>query len=401
MRIVDSSKLSQLPFTRRPYRCFAEKILRIGGVFAISLVCCSKQPSPPMSPTAAASGPSPAASPANAVPSEGPYLSKGTLGRASSEEFKKIEKLLFEMGYETESISREVDRLLIDSLWPGKFSTRHDVRIAGYNLRSDNAENSVHIATRPDGGIVALSIAFVGRTGQAVAPDEKERRLMRFMTPALMIEDKDIQDATGKLMVGSVDGSLQADRLGNFPDQRVRGFLIHMNFGGSRAAVTTLTVTPTSLIVNNEQTGVPSTTTSTNGHPPTNTRPLQLQDVQGAETDESAMAILAAAETQGASPRDRARASNDRGFRLLNDEKQPDRALAFFGYAARTDSTYGMPRYSSAKCMAAKGDIDGVLRYLRELKAMGAGQRARLLTAREDPAFSNAATDPRFQALFN
>jgi hypothetical protein len=54
---------------------------------------------------------------------------------------------------------------------------------------------------------------------------------------------------------------------------------------------------------------------------------------------------------------------------------------------------------SAAKCIAAKGDIDGVLRDLRELKWMGASQQKRLLSAREGPGFSSVAGNLRFQML--
>ena len=67
---------------------------------------------------------------------------------------------------------------------------------------------------------------------------------------------------------------------------------------------------------------------------------------------------------------------------------------------AATDKKYGMPRYSAAKCLAAKRDVDGVVRYLGEIRALGRGQRDRLMTAKTDPAFATVSNDPRFQALF-
>jgi tetratricopeptide (TPR) repeat protein len=128
--------------------------------------------------------------------------------------------------------------------------------------------------------------------------------------------------------------------------------------------------------------------------------PNALALLHNEEHDDAAWTLIRKAEASGISVRDRARACNDRGFRLLNENNAPERALPFLEYAAKVDPTYGMPRYSAAKCHAAKGNTDGVLQYLGELKAMGKGQQKRLMAAQTDPAFASVANDPRFTSLF-
>ena len=105
------------------------------------------------------------------------------------------------------------------------------------------------------------------------------------------------------------------------------------------------------------------------------------------ENDAEAWAAVTQLQARGVGARALAKALNDRGYRLLNTDNQPSRALPFFEKAAVTDRTYGMPRYSAAKCSAAVRDLSGILRHLGELKALGRGQRARLMAAKTRPGF--------------
>ena len=130
------------------------------------------------------------------------------------------------------------------------------------------------------------------------------------------------------------------------------------------------------------------------------TAAADLPTVQTIDGDDAAWAILKRAEAEHVKPRERAKAANDRGYRLFNVDHSLDRALDFFEYAAKTDAKYGMPRFSAAKCYAARGDVAGAVRYLGEIKAMGRSQGDRLKTAQTDPAFASVANDPLFQALF-
>lgn len=125
-----------------------------------------------------------------------------------------------------------------------------------------------------------------------------------------------------------------------------------------------------------------------------------LADAPTADSDSAAWDILRSAESAQRNKRDIAREANNRGYRLLNADNSPERALPFFEYAAKLDLKYGMPRYNAAKCLIARNDIDGALRYLEEIKQMGRAQRERLLAARTDPALESLQTDPRFSALF-
>jgi hypothetical protein len=125
-----------------------------------------------------------------------------------------------------------------------------------------------------------------------------------------------------------------------------------------------------------------------------------LAQIAVVDADEEAWTTAARLIADGVTSRAVAKALNDRGYRLLNTENLPARALPFFEKAAATDRSYGMPRYSAAKCYAAMGNLAGVVRYLGEVRALGRGQKGRLMAARTDPAFAPVADEPEFQALF-
>jgi hypothetical protein len=84
---------------------------------------------------------------------------------------------------------------------------------------------------------------------------------------------------------------------------------------------------------------------------------------------------------------------NTRGFRL-EAAKQYDDALLLFVLAAELDPSYGIPRFNAARAHARRGDVQGSLRYLRELKQLGWVQQFRMRQAFRDQAFQSAWSDP-------
>lgn len=93
-----------------------------------------------------------------------------------------------------------------------------------------------------------------------------------------------------------------------------------------------------------------------------------------------------------------ASALNSRGVRLEREGKLDD-ALELYLASAELDPSYGMPRYASARLYAQKGDREGCLEQLTELKALGRAQTDRLRRALGDEAFAKVRDDPRFRAL--
>jgi tetratricopeptide repeat protein len=92
-------------------------------------------------------------------------------------------------------------------------------------------------------------------------------------------------------------------------------------------------------------------------------------------------------------------AGNSRGHRLFQAGNCAE-AIPLLHAAAALDAKYGMPRYNAARCHAMTGDVEGAIRWLGELKALGKSQKKRLAGATTDPAFEKVALDPRFKALF-
>jgi tRNA A-37 threonylcarbamoyl transferase component Bud32 len=93
-----------------------------------------------------------------------------------------------------------------------------------------------------------------------------------------------------------------------------------------------------------------------------------------------------------------ASALNTRAVRLERESKLDD-ALELYLASAELDPSYGLPRYASARLYARKGDREGCLEQLTELKALGRAQTDRLRRALGDEAFATVRDDPRFKAL--
>ena len=85
-------------------------------------------------------------------------------------------------------------------------------------------------------------------------------------------------------------------------------------------------------------------------------------------TDERALAALDEAGTAGAKLRDIAKAANARGEKLF---EHPERAKAFFEWAAAKDPKYPDPVFNLAKQAVVTGDVDEVKKHLEQVKARG------------------------------
>jgi hypothetical protein len=110
-------------------------------------------------------------------------------------------------------------------------------------------------------------------------------------------------------------------------------------------------------------------------------------------------AALSECERSPAFAHELAVAANTRGYRLYQEGKL-DEAIPLFDAAVSLDGKYGMPRYNLARIHALKGNAQESVVYLRMLRIMGKGQRARLEQARKDDAFKKIADSPEFRAIF-
>jgi hypothetical protein len=77
---------------------------------------------------------------------------------------------------------------------------------------------------------------------------------------------------------------------------------------------------------------------------------------------------LAEAEAAGAKPRELAKAALARGNKLF---ETPDRAKAFFEWAAVKDPKYPDPLFALAKQAVVTGEIDQAKEYLKQVHARG------------------------------
>ena len=111
--------------------------------------------------------------------------------------------------------------------------------------------------------------------------------------------------------------------------------------------------------------------------------------------DDEARALLAQAEAAGASPRDLARAANRRGKALF---ATPDRAQAFYEWAADKDPTYAEPVFNLAKLSVMQGDVPTTIERLQQV-AKRKGGRKLLDQIGFDPTWEIVKDDPEVRKL--
>jgi len=125
------------------------------------------------------------------------------------------------------------------------------------------------------------------------------------------------------------------------------------------------------------------------------TKDLLKEVTRSKTTDPRALEALAQAEAGGATPREVAKAAYDRGKVL---HTSPERAAAFFEWAAQKDPKYADPLFALAQQSVVTGDVDVTIERLKEVKAR---RGERLLQQIEfDPMWEIVRDDPAVRALF-
>lgn len=112
-------------------------------------------------------------------------------------------------------------------------------------------------------------------------------------------------------------------------------------------------------------------------------------------TDERAVAALAEAETAGATIKELARAAKARGDYLY---KSPDRAKVFYEWSAAKDENYADPVFALAKQKAVTGDVDDVVKFLKQVAERKGGKKL-LEQIDFDPTWDIVKDDPDVRAL--
>jgi len=112
-------------------------------------------------------------------------------------------------------------------------------------------------------------------------------------------------------------------------------------------------------------------------------------------TDERAVAALAEAETAGATVKELARAAKARGDYLY---KSPDRAKVFYEWSAAKDENYADPVFALAKQKAVTGDVDDVVKLLKQVSERKGGKKL-LEQIDFDPTWDIVKDDPDVRAL--
>ena len=112
-------------------------------------------------------------------------------------------------------------------------------------------------------------------------------------------------------------------------------------------------------------------------------------------TDERALEALAEAETAGATVKELARAAKARGDYLY---KTPERAKVFYEWSAAKDETYPEPVFALAKQSAITGDVEEVVKRLKEVSERKGGKKL-LQQIDFDPTWDIVKDDPDVRAL--
>ncbi|MGH1341615.1 MAG: hypothetical protein ACRBN8_08705 [Nannocystales bacterium] len=112
-------------------------------------------------------------------------------------------------------------------------------------------------------------------------------------------------------------------------------------------------------------------------------------------TDERAVEALAEAETAGATIKELARAAKARGDYLY---KSPDRAKVFYEWSAEKDENYADPVFALAKQKAVTGDVDDVVKLLKQVSERKGGKKL-LEQIDFDPTWDIVKDDPDVRAL--
>jgi hypothetical protein len=110
--------------------------------------------------------------------------------------------------------------------------------------------------------------------------------------------------------------------------------------------------------------------------------------------DDEARALLAQAEEAGASEREVAKAAVDRGLAL---HATPERAKAFFEWAAEKDSKYPDPVWHLARQAAVEGDVDQAKELLGAVKQRGGKKLLQQIDF--DPMWEILKDDPDVRKL--
>jgi len=117
-----------------------------------------------------------------------------------------------------------------------------------------------------------------------------------------------------------------------------------------------------------------------------------LTDAKSKKTsDAKAKKALEEAEAAGATVRELAEASNERGVALLGSG-EPERATAAFEWARDKDPTYPDPSFNLAKQTAMAGEIPETVKHLQEVHKRG-GKKL-LKQVGFDPTFEIVKDDP-------
>lgn len=112
-------------------------------------------------------------------------------------------------------------------------------------------------------------------------------------------------------------------------------------------------------------------------------------------TDERAIEALAEAEKAGATVKELARAAKARGDYLY---KSPERAKVFYEWSAEKDETYADPVFRLAKQKAVTGDVDDVVKLLKQVAERKGGKKL-LQQIDFDPTWDIVKDDPEVRAL--
>ena len=121
-----------------------------------------------------------------------------------------------------------------------------------------------------------------------------------------------------------------------------------------------------------------------------------LKQVRSKRTpDDEALDLLAKAEAAGASVRDVARTALARGKALF---ATPDRAKAFFEWAAKKDPKFADPVFELARQAAMRGDVPAVKEHLAEVAKRHHGKKL-LQQIDFDPTWDIVKDDPDVRAL--
>jgi hypothetical protein len=131
------------------------------------------------------------------------------------------------------------------------------------------------------------------------------------------------------------------------------------------------------------------------GAAPVDPAPLLDEAKAKKTTDERAMAALTEAETAGAKPRDLAKVANARGEKLFDT---PERAKAFFEWAAQKDPKYPEPAFNLAKQAAMQGEVDLAKEWL--VKTHERGGKKLLKQLGFDPMWEIVKDDPDIRKLY-